>query len=716
MVDTVESDLRFEHLAGRFFDGLLNAGEDEEFVALLQSRPELARRFVLQARTERIIFGLTASERLGNHAFTQAIARSVALLDNEVENERFAREVVKLVRDGAASRTGRQSGMLRARRRTEQSKLPLTIGIASAAMLLLALLLAFSRPTSVAPSGTVAETNPLRTEAVDLAAKTPEPALEIKVAPQSLQLPENEVVREDNEPVAAPTVAAPNEHEVIVAIKPQPAPRPVPSKIEIATPNVTRAEPAMAAIGNISQIKNAKALITHAAKKGEVIARTGEACAEGDVLHVTSLDVSTSELPAGPRGVDVRLADGSLLWLKEGSTLVFHAEGAAARPILESGEVVARVAPQVPESNLIIRTKQGPEASVLGTVFHVIADPNSKRVELRVDEGKVQFSNKGEKRIIGPDEACVAEDGKAPGAAYMFRPKLASLSGVILDKDTGKPVEGADVAVIPYAQRQKAKRPAFGAKTDAQGKFTIHGLYEGPVFVFAKTDDGGAVGLNGRASIMRTRLSAGEKANLTINIDKGSVAAGRVVENGKLVSNYVVRLLPVNNDGNAMDVRLNLVKTPTVDYGAVGLEGAGKYIAVVEKPGSIARIKSAKPYELRPDRVTSWPIDVQLSSSAVLKGRVVNAGGVALSDLPDMPVNDPRQPRTILTLTSAAGGAQLIEAEPDGSFNFDTNVDSGVYELKIERFGCAPFTKRMNLLAGQTTEISATLDPKPVSR
>ena len=714
MVDTVESDLRFEHLAGRFFDGLLNAVEDEEFVALLQSRPELARRFVLQARTERIIFGLTASERLGNHAFTQAITRSVALLDNEVENERFAREVVKLVRDGAASRTGRQSGMLRARRRTEQSKLPLTIGIASAAMLLLALLLAFSRPTSVAPSGTVAETNPLRTEAVDLA-KKPEPSIEIKVAPQSLQLPENEVVREDNEP-ATPTAAIPSEHEAIVAIKPQPTPRPVPSKIEIAAPNAPRTEPTLAAIGSISQIKNAKASITHAAKKGETIARAGEACAEGDVLHVTSLDVSTSELPAGPRGVDVRLADGSLLWLKEGSTLVFHAEGAAARPILESGEVVARVAPQIPESNLIIRTKQGPEASVLGTVFHVIADPNSKRVELRVDEGKVQFSNKGEKRIIGPDEACVAEDGKAPGAAYMFRPKLASLSGVILDKDSGKPIEGADVAVIPYAQRQKAKRPAFGAKTDAQGKFAIHGLYEGPVFVFAKTDDGGAVGLNGRASIVRTRLSSGEKASLTINIDKGSVAAGRVVENGKLVNNYVVRLLPVNNDGYAMDVRLNLVKTPTVDYGAVALEGAGKYIAVVEKPGSIARIKGAKPYELRPDRVTNWPIDVQLLPSAVLKGRVVNAGGVALTDLPDMPASDPRQPRTILTLTSATGGAQLIEAEPDGSFNFDTNVDSGVYELRIERFGYAPFTKRMNLLAGQTTEFSATLDLKPVSR
>ncbi len=71
----------------------------------------------------------------------------------------------------------------------------------------------------------------------------------------------------------------------------------------------------------------------------------------------------------------------------------------------------------------------------------------------------------------------------------------------------------------------------------------------------------------------------------------------------------------------------------------------------------------------------------------------------------------------MLTLTAQNGLVQSILAEADGSYSFDTNLDNGSYELKAERFGFAPWLKRLNLIAGQKLELNVPLEPaKPAPR
>jgi hypothetical protein len=188
-----------------------------------------------------------------------------------------------------------------------------------------------------------------------------------------------------------------------------------------------------------------------------------------------------------------------------------------------------------------------------------------------------------------------------------------------------------------------------------------------------------------------------------------------VTENGKPVTDYSVRFIGPNGDGQTMKVELT-TKAPANEYRSVCFEGPGRYTAVVEKPGMLARIKGTHVNELRPDRATIWNMDAQFAPSAVLKGRVTLASsGAVIADSGNL--EDPRQPRSTVTLTMPNGFVQSILAEADGTFTFDTNLDNGPYELKVERFGFAPSIKRVNLVAGQKLEVDMPLElPKPPSK
>jgi hypothetical protein len=63
-----------------------------------------------------------------------------------------------------------------------------------------------------------------------------------------------------------------------------------------------------------------------------------------------------------------------------------------------------------------------------------------------------------------------------------------------------------------------------------------------------------------------------------------------------------------------------------------------------------------------------------------------------------------------LTLTPAGGTPHVACAEADGSFVFNTNLDAGAYELKAQRFGYAPASKRLTLTAGQAFDCDIQLE------
>jgi len=723
-----ESTMRFEHLTGRFFDGALIECEDQELAGLLKAERSFAIRFLEQARIERIIgYGLHPDSQLSKLEFTLAIERCIEVQES-TESERFAQHVVQLVRDGMATQSGKRLA-IRGRRKVQRASFfPFSIGIACAAALALALLLALSSGP-VAPQ--VSNADPVRVEAVDLNIRDEAfaPAAQIDVAIESpraapppvasASLP---IIEEPARPLAAtqsPTTAPDKNvtrENIFGAQKTRTAESPAKASNRVTSSPVSTGTVAttpyaqqsrvVAVISRITNVRTTKLVSGEKDEKPVVMKST---FVDGDVLRVMPLNLNSGDAPASPRNVDVVLADGSMLTLSEGTVLVFASEGTAARPLLERGEILARVRPQTPGNNLIIKTRQGAEAAVLGTVFTLKADSAAKRVELRVEEGKVQFSNKGEKRLVTADEICVADDGKIPSQPYAFRPRPAILSGIVTDKENGRPIPHALVTVAPYAERAQIS-PRLGVKTDAQGRFTIPNLREGFAFVLATTDEGGAAGLRGRGAVIRTRLSSGENNILNIAIDRGTLAAGKLYESGgKPVAGASVRLVPPASDGRSMDVQLSSTGGQ-VDWIAVGLEGAGKYLAIVDKPGFIARIRNSKINDLRSHLVTHWPLEVQLAPSAILKGRVINSAGAAITDPAGADVMDPRLPRTIVSLASTTGMAWSAEAEADGTFLFNTNLETGPYDLKIERFGYSPAITRINLNASQTLDLPIALE------
>ena len=366
---------RFELLTGRFFDGLLDEHEDLELSRLLTSNSEFAKYFVSQVRIEHAIIGLSHSERLADQAFADAIQRSVELMENEVESERFAGQVVTLLR----ARTSVRSRS-RVRQRRSASPMQPALIAAIAAVFMLALLITLSG-RSQAPVNSTPENFQVST--VDLRpARMPEPD-ETPAAPPARfveSVPETAPVRD------AVAAAAPEPAVKGATVEPPPAPERavVEAPVTAVKPLIPAANSSTSvALASISRISGARVL-KQKAGGAESAARLDEACFEADRLRVAAADVSPGELPSGPLGAEVLLKDGSRLWLQIGGVLTLHSEGDASRPILESGELIARIKPQSAQSMLVIRTRQGVEAAVLGTVFRLSADSPSKRVTLKV--------------------------------------------------------------------------------------------------------------------------------------------------------------------------------------------------------------------------------------------------------------------------------------------------------------------------------------------
>src|SRR5262249_39607277 len=132
----------------------------------------------------------------------------------------------------------------------------------------------------------------------------------------------------------------------------------------------------------------------------------------------------------------------------------------------------------------------------------------------------------------------------------------------------------------------------------------------------------------------------------------------------------------------------------------------------IEKPGMLLKVRTPRTVTLVTDRMNQWLLEVQASPSAIIKGRVLEAGAqTLLADEPGADPADPRQPRSIVTLTTTGAPPHVLSAEADGTFQFNTNLDAGAYELKVQRYGYAPATKRIVLAAGQTLDVDVALEP-----
>jgi ferric-dicitrate binding protein FerR (iron transport regulator) len=678
---------RFDFLVARFFDNLLSETEDREFVDMLEADAARARRFLELARLDRAIAGLSSSQRVNDEAFEQAVRKSLSL-DGEAETNRFAQSVVQLVR--ANPRRSRRQGKRPAATAT------FGIGIAAACAAIVILVVMIAVPSTPQVAENPKKSTPPAPKTVEQPKSSHDnlPASRggsVVIAPSKIVPPPVTRALTDN--------YVPNPPE-----EPEVVPAPPENHVADAVPNTAPTQHEVPALGSVRRIQHAAAIVQRMDQSGaEANARVNDRCMEGDLLRVIPT-MGSSE----PSGVEVALKDGSLLWLAGGASVRFHDENDAACPTLENGEVTAHVATQSPGHPFRIRTRIGPAVEVVGTVFRLSADAAKKHVSLRVDEGKVLFSSQNVERKVSAGESSDSEDGRAPSVPVNFRPKPAVLAGVVIEKLGGKPLSGAIVRVIPVARRKgDLKWPTM--KTDAQGRFKFEALREGNVLVGVESESNGMIGHFG---IARARLAPGEETDVNIAVEKAMLVVGKVAEDAHSLpsKDYRVRFIGDNGDGLTLSPTLNLNNVED-GYASVAIQGAGRYVPLVEKPGALIKVRSPRNVGLVPDRPNQCLIDVQVSTSAALKGRILdNATSSVIVDEPGMDTADPRLPHTTLMLTLPNGWLQSVAAEADGTYSFNTNLDTGNYELKVQRFGYAPFTKRLTLTAGQVTDLDVGLD------
>lgn len=712
---------RFEWLAGRFIDGQLTEAEDRELVALLDANPVHAQRFLRQMAYERLMAALTDPHRMADGLFVQAVQRSVHLLNDADGNERFAKHVVALVRGQRTGHSVRRKGAL-----TRHSAWAPWAAVGAAAALV-ALVVIFALPAKNGP--TVTDSSPEAPRVVQMIDLAHYP-----MSTNSVASPEDpRVLHSEDDPEFADVeaeaaamhnaplpnvVVSPKAPGVAAVVPPTPTTQPVPQP-RVAVTN----RPETATIDEMGRIKPAvgctAVLRRSGVAGGEMSVRRVEVLGNGDSLRVGPPESSPSDAKAVAAGVEIVLNDGTSLWLKPNTSLRMQRVDGSVKPLLESGELLARVKPQSYEKPLVFLTAQGPEAKVVGTILRVQADPQNKKVNLYVEEGKVQFTNKGESRLVLADEGCSADDGKAPSQPFLSRPRPGLLGGVVADREKNQPVENALVIASPMAQG--ASPLQYKARTDAQGRYQFDALPDGPAFIYVVTEDGENAGIRGRGTVTRTRVASGDKTTCNVMLDRAMLVEGRVTENGKGVSDYRVRLVRQGGDGLSFNAAQSgtikwLIGDGMDGFTFVALEGAGRYSAIVEKKGLVAKLRGGALNDLRPDRVTTWTIDASFTPSAVVKIRLSGPNGATLVDETDTKLDDPRRVRSIATLKGASGPLMTAVADATGTFTFDTNLETGAYELRVERFGYQPDTRRISVVAGKTQDVNVSLKPAPQYR
>lgn len=170
-------------------------------------------------------------------------------------------------------------------------------------------------------------------------------------------------------------------------------------------------------------------------------------------------------------------------------------------------------------------------------------------------------------------------------ASVSAQNETGTISGVVLDRSTGQPLESAVISVFKDSTKIK------GAETDAQGKYTVqvpYGTYRVEINYIGYSV----------ATISKVTISAGKPdiALNTVQLKQGSAMTEEIEVETERSS---MELLPdkkvfnvgddiVNNGGNATDV-LKVVPSVSVDIdGNVSLRGSGNVKILVDgKPSGL---------------------------------------------------------------------------------------------------------------------------------
>jgi len=150
-----------------------------------------------------------------------------------------------------------------------------------------------------------------------------------------------------------------------------------------------------------------------AREAGVVITKTGSGELVYEIKESADRPAKTNMLStANGETYQVRLPDGSLVWLNAASTLTYPANFASARErkVLLTGEAYFEIAKD--KAHPFVVSSAGQEIEVLGTHFNVNAYGDEPAVATTLLEGSVKVSAGANVRVIKPGEQALNKDGK----------------------------------------------------------------------------------------------------------------------------------------------------------------------------------------------------------------------------------------------------------------------------------------------------------------
>ncbi|HSW49107.1 MAG TPA: carboxypeptidase regulatory-like domain-containing protein [Bryobacteraceae bacterium] len=192
------------------------------------------------------------------------------------------------------------------------------------------------------------------------------------------------------------------------------------------------------------------------------------------------------------------------------------------------------------------------------------------------------------------------------------QPPQGSISGVVRDESTGKPMAGVDI---------EASRPAATAvttKTDAEGRYTLSGLDPGSYRVIARTRPGGPVGIPMFASRPVTLQGGQDVTGIDILLRPSGEISGKVVDgNGEPLAG--IRVFLVAKEYSSGALRLVLGGGGTSD-------DQGNYTMVGRIEGGRAYLLLAQKRQMQLPAVSDAPDDPRLRRPALLPTYHPDAG------------------------------------------------------------------------------------------
>lgn len=179
--------------------------------------------------------------------------------------------------------------------------------------------------------------------------------------------------------------------------------------------------------------------------------------ADGRVLRPGATLTAGTELRGGP--AQVRLADGTRLWLDADSRIILTANGTlrgggrtGVLIRLDDGAVGVSAKPQDPAAPLAVQTPLA-ESVVIGTAFRVAHDESGS--ELTVSSGTVKLLSKDGERLVGAGSHARVEVAPPPATLIAS----FSASSVVGTTEPGKPLKGwggtGDLLALPPGGSQQ---------------------------------------------------------------------------------------------------------------------------------------------------------------------------------------------------------------------------------------------------------------------